>query len=343
MRIIQHLLLLLGAGSSALAVPSSSQFGLPAVSGGAKTREAKFPLAFDKNKQQKLFLWSQSNAKKIQQQRPPPVPHIVPHIVPQELSVQKPLISPNTFLSVMAFLSAAGDVISSKRHGMYASMMTGNWLRMASSVAEMRWMDTFRSFSVICSYMIGIGLFRTILQRQKTKKETTSTTRTTTVVAPISMMIMLCGEFFGNKPLLAMPLLAMAGGLVNAATSHAAGGTIVFAMTGHMAKICAAIGDFFENGGSWNKGIGDSVLALGWFFVGTVTTTVVWNQGLVSIKPWFAILGLAYAAILSLHGLPSCRRSAPVPSQQEDRSVSYQPLGAKFTTMTNSTMVPAWS
>ena len=217
----------------------------------------------------------------------------------------EPFLSQHAFLSAMSFLSAAGDVISIKRHGGYANMMTGNMIRLAGALTESRWGDSLKSLNLISCYMIGAIVFRSVLnyhegQRMKLSsrqyKKVIKWTKSPLLSAPLALAMLLLGEVWSN-----MSLLAVAGGFINSATAHAAGGTIVFAMTGHLSKILTGVLDYPQTR-VWNKGIGASAKIVVWFFAGAVTTTLLWNHG--HSKPFFAVIGLIYAGILSLVGLP---------------------------------------
>lgn len=218
----------------------------------------------------------------------------------RSLPESEPFLSQHAFLSAMSFLSAAGDVISMKRHGGYANMMTGNLIRMAGALSEQRWGDSLKSLNLISCYMVGAIIFRGVLNYHEEKRRKLSialpSRQSPLLSAPLALAILILGEVWSN-----MSLLAVAGGFLNSATAHASGGNIVFALTGHMSKILTGLLDYPETR-VWNKGIGASAKIVGWFFVGALSTTVLWNHG--HSKPFFVVIGLLYAGILSLVGLP---------------------------------------
>ena len=227
----------------------------------------------------------------------------------QSIPEAEPLVSQQVFLSTMSFLSAAGDVVSHKRHGGYANMMTGNIIRLGSSLAEHRWKDCIKSVTLLSCYMVGTVIFRSLLKHHRDRRirlwwslssqqrdKVRKTTKSPLLVAPISLVIMVLGDLWNN-----MSILALAGGFINAATSHAAGGTVVFALTGHLSRVLTGLLDYQETK-TWNKGIGASATVVTCFFAGAITTTLLWNH--VGSKPFFVFIGLLYAGILSMMGLP---------------------------------------
>ncbi|KAI2506766.1 DUF1275-containing protein [Fragilaria crotonensis] len=227
---------------------------------------------------------------------------------PRPFRESEPILSQHAFLSAMSFLSAAGDVISIKRHGGYANMMTGNMIRMAGALVENRWRDSFKSLNLIACYILGAIVFRNVLNYHDQRKlllassstprykTFSKTTKSPLLVAPVALAILILGEVWSN-----MSLLAVAGGFINSATAHASGGTIVFAMTGHMSKVLTGVLDYPQTR-ELNKGVIASAKIVLWFFIGAISTTLLWNHG--NSKPFFVMIGLVYAGVLSLVGLP---------------------------------------
>jgi uncharacterized membrane protein YoaK (UPF0700 family) len=210
----------------------------------------------------------------------------------------EPIVSQHTILSVMSFLSASGDVICMKRHGGYANMMTGNIVRMAGAISEQRWGDSLRSCNLIMSYTLGTMLFRIILEFYKKNDKWMSkpATKFPPMVSPACLLLLTLGEILQS-----MPLLAMTGGLINAAAAHACSGAVVFAMSGHLSRVITAVFEY-PSKKVWNTGATASLKILIWFLLGAMCTTILWNQG--SSKPWFIIIGVLYSLILSFISLP---------------------------------------
>jgi uncharacterized membrane protein YoaK (UPF0700 family) len=213
----------------------------------------------------------------------------------------EPRVSQDTIVSIMSFLSASGDVICMKRHGGYANMMTGNIIRLAGSISEQRWGDSWRSFSLIMNYMIGNLLFRFLVDmddlRNPSRKSKSSIGRKVPpLVSPACLLLLFLGEVLHS-----MPLLAMTGGLLNAATAHACSGAVVFAMTGHLSRVLTAAIEY-PSKKVWNAATTASFKILVSFLLGAMCTTTLWNQG--SSKPWFIILGLLYSIFLTFISFP---------------------------------------
>jgi uncharacterized membrane protein YoaK (UPF0700 family) len=61
---------------------------------------------------------------------------------------------------LMAFLTGWVDYIFIKQYGYFATMMTGNSMKMANAIVDGRIRDTIFFLSIISSYMFGVGIFR---------------------------------------------------------------------------------------------------------------------------------------------------------------------------------------
>jgi uncharacterized membrane protein YoaK (UPF0700 family) len=60
----------------------------------------------------------------------------------------------------MAFLTGWADYIFIKKYNFFATMMTGNSMKMANAVVDGRIRDAIYFLSIISSYMFGVGIFR---------------------------------------------------------------------------------------------------------------------------------------------------------------------------------------
>jgi uncharacterized membrane protein YoaK (UPF0700 family) len=61
---------------------------------------------------------------------------------------------------LMAFLTGWVDHIFIRRYNFFATMMTGNSMKMANAIVDGRIRDSIFFLSIIASYMSGVGLFR---------------------------------------------------------------------------------------------------------------------------------------------------------------------------------------
>eukprot|EP00546_Thalassionema_frauenfeldii_P002749 CAMPEP_0178937580 /NCGR_PEP_ID=MMETSP0786-20121207/25844_1 /TAXON_ID=186022 /ORGANISM="Thalassionema frauenfeldii, Strain CCMP 1798" /LENGTH=185 /DNA_ID=CAMNT_0020616183 /DNA_START=540 /DNA_END=1094 /DNA_ORIENTATION=+ len=146
--------------------------------------------------------------------------------------------------------------------------MTGNLIRMAHSLAELRWLDTLLAFLVVMSYTGGIALYTIVsqvvtgfvqqrrddsnLSYKTNEHKETDKAAMTVVVAPMILLLMGSGGLLSlgsgkqiqqnNNSVFGLFLMAVGGGLVNAATMNATGGTVIYACTGHISKIGKALG-----------------------------------------------------------------------------------------------------
>ena len=156
------------------------------------------------------------------------------------------------FVSSMAFITGFVDVICYRRYGCFVNMMTGNTIRFATALAESRLKDAFFYVSLISSYAIGVGMFRVMDLKMRhgndTKMTGESPLQILTTVAPVVAVLFVLADavshFFANNRIHA-PLLSMGFGLTNAATADATGGTILYAMTGHITKAAHSFVDYW--------------------------------------------------------------------------------------------------
>lgn len=287
-----------------------------------------------------ILVWMHNTNDKYQ-------PHDQPTLIPDSTAIldtkeeKDSTISVNIFVCALAFLSASSDVISFKRHDCFVSMMTGNIMRMAYSVAELRFPDALRAFLVILSYTVGVALFQRIQDGTSrflgatdesdnpttTKEISVSTQKAAivTIMSPLVLLFMGLGGLLSldtndstllrwikinqnHKSFLGLLLMAVGGGLVNATTMHAAGGIVMFACTGHIAKIGKALGQLWQSDdiAKNRSGLALSTQIILSFMFGALVTVVAWNQCAdYSSFPWFATLGGLHALLFGLYGFPA--------------------------------------
>lgn len=153
------------------------------------------------------------------------------------------------FVMSMAFLTGCVDTVCYRRYKCYVNMMTGNIIRFATAMAESRWMDAMFHISLVASYVVGAGVFRAIdLHLRDEKKETKESHHLLVVVAPLIVTLFALADvvahFVVNERIHA-PLLSFGFGIMNAASADATGGTIVYAMTGHITRSGRSLADYW--------------------------------------------------------------------------------------------------
>ena len=155
----------------------------------------------------------------------------------------------------MAFLAGCMDIVFYKRFQCYVNMMTGNTIRFASALANAQWMDAAFGFSLLLSYSVGAGICRLVdlklrqrRQRQEgnqqlvAKNTSSPESQLCVAVAPLVLVLFALADLVAltvhNR--IYAPILSIGFGIVNAASSAATGGTILYAMTGHFMKLASS-------------------------------------------------------------------------------------------------------
>lgn len=162
----------------------------------------------------------------------------------------KGVSSKTIFVASMAFATGCVDTVCFRRYKCFLGMMTGNTIRFATAVAEARILDALFHASLITSYAVGVGIFRVldIKVRHGEKEASSSSQQLLTTVAPIILALFVLADmlahWFDNNRIHA-PLLSVGFGIMNAASADATGGTILYAMTGHITRMGRNIVDYF--------------------------------------------------------------------------------------------------
>jgi len=167
------------------------------------------------------------------------------------MPARKGVSNKTIFISSIAFLTGCVDTVCYRRYKCYVNMMTGNTIRFATALAESRWTDAFFHISLILSYIVGVGIFRVmdlnLLNGDNMAGESSSQKLLTAVAFMIVALFGLAdvvSHFFANNRVHA-PLLSIGFGIMNAASADATGGTILYAMTGHITKLGRSYVDYW--------------------------------------------------------------------------------------------------
>ena len=158
----------------------------------------------------------EGDVKKLTLTPPPPPPTAVPINSPRLRAA---------IIGSLAFVSGFADIICFLRYDAYGNMMTGNWLRFASTAGNLRWLDSTYWLAIVVTYLGGIGIHRAVDRRVSTRGSTASCA----ALAPLVWAL------FASVDLLhcmwpatrwTMLLLACGFGVVNAVASEATGSII---------------------------------------------------------------------------------------------------------------------
>ena len=138
--------------------------------------------------------------------------------------VQKRLIA------LLSFNAGVADVVLFKKHGCFATMMTGNLIKGTCALVDAKWADARFFGSMILSYLAGCSGQRILDQR--------ATPRTKSrVIALATFLLFRCSDVFGGASARRGALWLAAGfGLVNAVSVDVLL-TITWMLTIHMQKL----------------------------------------------------------------------------------------------------------
>ena len=165
--------------------------------------------------------------------------------------------------------------------------MTGNTIKSASALGELRWGDAWSVASVILCYALGSTLYRTLihLHHHHAKPHTSARLAASPLILlafGISDLVFYTKsfgtEYFGHV----LPL-ALGFGLLNAASTDALGGTTTFAYTGHISKISHGVSDWLFAADPRKRRFRSatrlSARVLGCFIIGIVIGTMLSTAG----------------------------------------------------------------
>ncbi|KAL7525931.1 hypothetical protein ACHAXR_001223 [Thalassiosira sp. AJA248-18] len=131
---------------------------------------------------------------------------------------------------LMAFMTGWADFIFIKKYNFFATMMTGNSMKMANALVDGRIRDTFFFLTVITSYISGVGAFRRAELSYKDKA-------LNGLFAPIVVGAFVFSDYLSwvNPACKFIPaaLLSFAWGIINSVGSEVTG-TLIFVVTGAM-------------------------------------------------------------------------------------------------------------
>jgi uncharacterized membrane protein YoaK (UPF0700 family) len=149
------------------------------------------------------------------------------------------------FVKSSAALSGFTDALCLAQYGCFVNMMTGNCLKLMNSVVNAQIHEGLISTLFLVSYMGGsmgfVHLKHVFADASREDKDAP-----VRLVAPIVALLFVGADILARRTAVTsavaikavqVPFLAAGFGLVNGAAGHVSGGTIFFALTGHLTKI----------------------------------------------------------------------------------------------------------
>lgn len=199
----------------------------------------------------------------------------------------------------MAFMTGWADVFLLLKFETFATMMTGNAMKMALALVESQYRNVAYFASVIVSYVLGLAAFR---RTDLTLKEKTLGA-SAFVVAGLFIGADVCYATTGGARWIPIMLLSLAFGIINSVGTEVAG-TLTFVVTGHMTKLTNQVVD------RWSRTAGrkpltaqaklaaveNSAVLFG-FFGGALFAGFLASRGLVHKSGIFSVMGILYGLL----------------------------------------------
>jgi len=197
----------------------------------------------------------------------------------------------------MAFMTGWADFMFIKKYNFFATMMTGNSMKMAWALVDGRIRDTFFFLSIIASYIFGVGIYRRVELSFKDQS-------LNGLFAPIVAGCFLCSDYLSwIKPsctFIPAILLSFAWAIINSVGSEVTG-TLMFVVTGAMTRLSNMIVDRISRTAGRKKipkeGFLMSLSVIGGFILGAG-----WSAFLTKKAPKLTTYG-AFSIMGGIYGL----------------------------------------
>ena len=141
----------------------------------------------------------------------------------------------------MAFMTGWADFMFIKRYNFFATMMTGNSMKMGVALVDGRVRDALFFLSIISSYIIGVGTFR---RAELSCKDNALNGLFAPIVAGCFLLSDYLSWIDPSFKFVPAALLAFSWGIINSVGSEVTG-TLVFVVTGAMVShVSCVVGDW---------------------------------------------------------------------------------------------------
>lgn len=226
-----------------------------------------------------------------------PVPAVVSESRKEETALSRRERKQSLFVMGSSALASFTDVFTLAKFGCFANMCTGNLLKATSGLTGGRMGEAALNGLFVVSYLMGVALFNGIKRRYADDDDALS------LIAPIVISLFVGADIAarswgGSIKALQVPCLTCGFGLVNSAAGHATGGTIFFAMTGHLSKITNWISDSIASRTlKLDAATGKSLRVVSSFVGGALAAALVQKHLSRFSIPVCTTLGLLYATL----------------------------------------------
>lgn len=228
--------------------------------------------------------------------RPPPL-NTPSSLQAASLAAQRQFKCKKRIATAMAFLTGWADFMFIKKYNFFATMMTGNSMKMAYALVDGRVRDACFFLSIIFAYVLGVGTFRRAEYSWKDRA-------LRGLCAPV-----VAGCFVGSDVLswsrpswmfLPATLLSFAWGIINSVGSEVTG-TLIFVVTGAMTRLSNMIVDRISRTAG-RKRISREGALMSLSVIGGFIGGAAWSAFLSAVAPKL-VAGGAFSIMGGIYGL----------------------------------------
>ena len=162
--------------------------------------------------------------------------------------------------------------------------MTGNTIKMAAAIGEWKVAEALHFGSLVLCYSLGNTIYRAMVHYHNNQTKPHVSARAT--ASPLIVALLFLSDLLFDSTTSSLGHvvpLALGFGMLNAATMDSLGGTITFAMTGHIKTISQGLSDFFFHSDPQKRrlksAVKSSARVLAFFLLGCSVGTCLANLG----------------------------------------------------------------
>ena len=223
-----------------------------------------------------------------------------------------------TLVRSFAFFNGWAEVVCFEHYSAFANMMTGNWMRICTSLVALQWVDAVYWLLVVLFYIGGAGVHRAVDLALSPKGAAAGGDHSScAAIAPVVLALFVAADWLrgagSHTTRWTMLLLSAAFGMVNTAGSEATG-VLTHVVTGHLQKLGQSAADGLGGRlhGEKQRAAQRSLvvmLAFGGGMLGAAASMRVCTGSLAARLPPFSSLGVIFAALLWACSWPPSRHA----------------------------------
>ena len=223
-----------------------------------------------------------------------------------------------TLVRSFAFFNGWAEVVCFQHYSAFANMMTGNWMRICTSLIALKWVDVVYWLLVVLFYIGGAGVHRAADLALSPKGAAAGGDHSScAAIAPVVLALFVAADWLrsagSHTTRWTMLLLSAAFGMVNTAGSEATG-VLTHVVTGHLQKLGQAAVDGLGGRlhGEKQRAAQRSLvvmLAFGGGMLSAAASMRVCTGSMAARLPPYSTLGVIFAAMLWACSWPPSRHA----------------------------------